>query len=211
MEKCRNGLVIKRKRAAYGYRASADGNALEVSEQEMEVVRGIFCSVAKDTPVRSVCRALERDGVPAPSGISRWNQTTIRNIIGSELYSPHTYQEAAQMVEQAVAARLDKGAVYGLWAWNTRKSTRRKVWDETAGKFKIRYSYSPRPREEWLFVPVPDAGIPEEIVRDARQSLKDNARKPSKAAQRFWELSGGILRCGVCGHTLRPYTTRPPF
>jgi hypothetical protein len=25
-------------------------------------------------------------------------------------------------------------------------------------------------------------------------SLKDNARKPSKAAKRFWELSEGILR-----------------
>jgi hypothetical protein len=41
-------------------------------------------------------------------------------------------------------------------------------------------------------------------VEAARQSLKDNARKPSKAAKRFWELSGGILRCGECGHTLRP-------
>lgn len=73
LEKCRNGLVIKRKRAAYGYRASADGNALEVSESEMEVVRGIFRSVAEGTPVPSVRRALEPDGVPAPSGISRWN------------------------------------------------------------------------------------------------------------------------------------------
>jgi hypothetical protein len=32
-----------------------------------------------------------------------------------------------------------------------------------------------------------------------------HARKPSKAAKRFWELSGGILRCGECGHTLRPH------
>ena len=84
------------------------------------------------------------------------------------------------------------------------KTTRRKVWDEGAGEFKIRYSYTPRPREEWLFVPVPDAGIPLEVVETAKQSLKDNARKPSKAAKRFWELSGGILRCVECGHTMRP-------
>ncbi len=174
----------------------------------MEVVRGIFRSVAEGVAVRSVRRNLERDGVPAPSGIGRWNQTTIRNIIGSGLYSTHAYQEVAQMVEPAVAARLDKGAVYGLWAWNTRKSMRRKVWDEAAGEFKIRYSYSPRPRKEWLFVPVPDAGIPREVVEAARQSLKDNARKPSKAAKRFWDLSGGILRCGECGHTLRQHTSR---
>jgi site-specific DNA recombinase len=204
LEKCRGGLIIKRKRAAYGFRASEDGNALEVSEPEMEVVRRIFRSVAKGVSVRSMRISLERDGIPAPSGIGRWNHTTIRNIIGSELYAPHTYEEVAALVAPGVAARLDKEAVYGLWTWNTRKTTRRKVWDETAGEFKIRYNYAPRPREEWLYVPVPDAGVSREVVEAARQSLKDNARKPSKAAKRFWELSGGILRCGECGHTLRP-------
>jgi hypothetical protein len=192
--------------AAYGYRAGEDGNALEVSEPEMEVVRRIFRSVAEGTAVRSVRRSLERDGIPAPSGIGRWNQTTIRKVIGSELYAPHTYEEVAVLVEPGVAARLDKGAAYGLWTWNTRKTTRRKVWDEAAGEFKIRYHYEPHPREEWLFVPVPDAGVPREVVEAAQESLKDNARKPSKAAKRFWELSQGILRCGESGHTLRPNT-----
>jgi site-specific DNA recombinase len=208
LEKCRSGLVIKRKRAAYGFRSSEGGNALEVSEPEMEVVRRIFRSVAEGTAVRSVRRSLEQDGIPAPSGIGRWNQTTIRNIIGSELYAPHTHEEVAVVVDPSVASRLDREALYGLWAWNTRKTTRRKVWDETAGKFKIRYTYAPRPKEEWLFVPVPDAGVLKTVVEDARQSLKDNARKPSQAAKRFWELSGGILRCGECGHTLRPHTSR---
>jgi site-specific DNA recombinase len=204
LEKCRNGLFIKRKRAAYGYRASDDGNSLEVSEPEMKVVRRIFRAVAEGASVRSVRLSLERDGIPAPSSIGRWNHTTIRNILESELYAPHTCEEVAALVEPGVAARLDRGVVYGLWTWNTRKTTRRKVWDEAAGEFKIRYNYAPRPREEWLFVPVPDAGVPREVVEAARQSLKDNARKPSGAAERFWELSGGILRCGECGHTLRP-------
>src|SRR5215212_7694153 len=68
LEKCRGGLIIKRKRAAYGFRASEDGNALEVSEAEMEMVCRIFRSVAEGTAVRSVRRSLERDGIPAPSG-----------------------------------------------------------------------------------------------------------------------------------------------
>ena len=204
LEKCRSGLIIKRRRGAYGYRASEDGNALEVSEPEMEVVRRIFRSVAEGVSVRSVRVSLERDGILAPSGIGRWNHTTIRNIIRSEIYAPHTYEEVAVLVEPGVAARLDKGASYGLWTWNTRKTTRRKVWDEAASEFKVRYNNTPRPREEWIFVPVPEAGVSREVVEAARQSLKDNARKPSKAAKRFWELSGGILRCDECGHTLRP-------
>ena len=53
-------------------------------------------------------------------------------------------------------------------------------------------------------MPVLNADVPQEVVEAARHSLKDNARKPSKAAKRFWELSEGILRCGECGHTLRP-------
>ena len=54
---------------------------------------------------------------------------------------------------------------------------------------------------------MPDAGVPREVVEAARQSLEDNVRRPSKAAKRFWELSEGILRCGECGHTLRPNTS----
>ena len=133
LEKCRSGFVVKRKRAAYGFRASEDGNALEVSDPEMEVERRIFRSVAEGASVRSVRISLEREGLVAPSGIVRWNHTTIRNILKSDLYAPHTAAEVAEVVEPAVAARLEEGRLYGLWAWNTRKSTRRKKWDESAG------------------------------------------------------------------------------
>jgi site-specific DNA recombinase len=114
LEKCRSGLIIKRKRAAYGYRASEDGNALEVSEPEMEVVRRIFRSAAEGVSVRSVRISLERDGIPAPSGIGRWNHTTIRNIIGSEVYAPHTYEEVAMLVESGVAALGQRGRLRTL-------------------------------------------------------------------------------------------------
>lgn len=83
--------------------------------------------MAEGLSVRSMRISLERDGVPAPSGIGLWNHTTIRNIIGSELYAPHTYKEVAALVTPAVATNLDEGAVYGLWTWNTRKTTRRKI------------------------------------------------------------------------------------
>jgi site-specific DNA recombinase len=59
-----------------------------------------------------------------------------------------------------------------------------------------------RPPEEWIAVPVPDAGLPREVVEAAREILGNNA-KPSAAGERSWELSGGILRCGVCGLHMR--------
>ena len=67
-------------------------------------------------------------------------------------------------MEPRVVARLDKGAVCGLWTWTSRKTTRRKVWDEVACEFKVRYNYAPRLQEEWLFVPVPDASVPRGVV-----------------------------------------------
>src|ERR671917_2801178 len=120
LEKCRSGFVIKRKRAAYGFRQSSDGNAMEVSGPEMMVVRRIIRAVAEGVSVRSMRISLEHEGVTAPSGIVRWNHTTIRNILTNDLYAPHTSAEVAEAVEPAVAARLEEGCLYGLWAWKTR-------------------------------------------------------------------------------------------
>jgi hypothetical protein len=49
-------------------------------------------------------------------------------------------------------------------------------------------------------VPVPNSEVPREWVDAARDAIKDNRRLPS-AKRRFWELAGGLLRCGHCsGH-----------
>jgi site-specific DNA recombinase len=53
-------------------------------------------------------------------------------------------------------------------------------------------------------VPVPDSGVPREWVDAAREAIKDN-RKCFNAGRRFWELSGGILRCGECGWTMQAH------
>src|ERR687894_2372453 len=52
LEKCRSGLIIKRKKGAYGFRQSSDGNAMEVSGPEMMVVRRIIRAVAEGVSVR---------------------------------------------------------------------------------------------------------------------------------------------------------------
>jgi hypothetical protein len=47
-------------------------------------------------------------------------------------------------------------------------------------------------------VAVPDSGVLREVVGAARAYIEDNQR-PSNAGRRFWELSGGMVRCSECG------------
>lgn len=56
-------------------------------------------------------------------------------------------------------------------------------------------------------VPIPDAGIPLEVVETARQRLGENTA-PSSAGDREWELSGGMMRCGECGRQMATHPTR---
>ena len=63
----------------------------------------------------------------------------------------------------------------------------------------------PLPKEEWVAVPMPDAGVPKAWVDAAREALTKNER-PSFSSERFWELSGGIVRCGFCGWAMATTT-----
>ena len=60
-------------------------------------------------------------------------------------------------------------------------------------------------REDWVAVPVPDAGISREWVDAARAAIKDNVRQ-SRVDGRSWELKG-ILFC-PCGCRMAPYNSR---
>jgi len=50
---------------------------------------------------------------------------------------------------------------------------------------------------------VPDAGIPLEVVEAARRTVRDY-KMDSKAARRFWELSGAVARCALCERAMVP-------
>jgi len=126
----------------------------------------------------------------------------------NDLYRPLVVEEVRELVSPEVARTLDPTRVYGLWTWNRR---RRKKWRERGedGEYRDRFSYEARPREEWLLVPVDitDASLSRELVDATRERLGQNGRRPpSTVAQRFWQLSGGIVRCAMCGCALSPHT-----
>lgn len=189
----------------YGYRFDGTGKMLLVHEPEMSVLRRIFREMATGASAGSMVRDLGAEGVPGPSGLSRWNKKTIAHFLASDLYRPHAASEVAEMVAPEVAARLDPERVYGLWHWNRRETTKSKEWDTTKGRYVPRYKSRERPREEWLTVPVDitGAGLSAGTVDRAREAAKDRYRKPSRAAGRFWQLRG-IARCGECGSVLTP-------
>ena len=213
LKKLREGKILANGHADYGFRYNASRDGYIVDEETMPVVRRIFRMVGLEgTSITGVARMLNREGVEPPgkpwNRSGRWVTSTIRNcIIGDDVYKPHTYDEIKELVAPEVAAPLDSNHRYGVWWYNRTKATASQVSLNGANgkEYKRRVKYTPRPQAEWIAVPAPDAGVPREWVDAARAAIKGN-HKHSNAGRRSWELSGGIMRCGECGHAMVTHT-----
>jgi Recombinase zinc beta ribbon domain len=135
-------------------------------------------------------------------------------LVLNPLYKPLTRSEvsASGMVSPEVASALNPEEVYGLWTWNR---NRQRTWRERGedGAGRDRYEKAPRPKEEWLGVPIPisTANLYIGNVEAARERISGNTRRPpSTMAERFWQLSGGIVFCKECGSVLSPKARRRP-
>lgn len=203
LRRVKEGNVIRRSKAPYGFDFSEDGKRLLVSEQEMAVVRRLFHELAAGRTAGAVVRGLGADGVPSPAGGLRWNQRSIALFLKSDLYLPRPAGEVAHLVEPQVAATLDAERVYGLWEFGRRETRRWKERDDITGEYRTRHSDKIRPPEQRLRAPVDlsGSGLDPRTVLMAREMAKDRAREPSNAAGRFWQLTG-IIRCGECGSAM---------
>jgi hypothetical protein len=170
----------------------------------MRVVRRIFREVADGTTLRTIALTLDREGVPTPRGAKFWDRSFFRNCVLDDVYRSHSFEEVAAAVSPQVAAGLDPSKRYGLWWFNRRRMTSTPISGVSGdGRcYGRRYTSYTKPKKEWIAVPVPDSGVPREVVELAREQIKDN-RRPSSAGHRFWALSGGIARCAACKRVLR--------
>jgi site-specific DNA recombinase len=170
-----------------------------VNEEQMTVVRRIFEMVGPEGKTINATRlALSRQGIPTARGARTWSAQATRDCILDDSYKAHDHQEVAELASAEVLRGLDPERRYGVWWFNRRQWTK----DRRTGR-KI---YKWRPRSEWIAVLVPDPGVPREWVDLARRNIQGN-RKTSALGKRFWELSGGIARCDICGHTLTTQMT----
>ena len=172
----------------------------------MRIVERIFMELCACGSVFGVSQALMREGVPAPAGGENWNQNAIRRIVLSDLYCPHSFEEVRAMVSPEVAVRLDPGREYGIWYFNTKRTTYRYVSQvgPNGKEYAEKQRSRPKPKEEWIGVPVPldeTYGVTQATVEGARETMCSRARH-YKESSRIWELAGGVLYCVHCGRRM---------
>ena len=174
---------------SYGYRLDRhplpDGTFTtgdrRIDPEEAEVVRRIFRDFAGGLSPRAISIALNREGLPGPSG-KAWGPSTIygnwrrgTGVLNNELYA-------------------------GRLVWNRQRF----IKDPHTGKRQARIN----PPEDWIAQDVPELRIIDEEVWTAvkarqgavRQAtgLATGNQRPERARRPVY-LFSGLLKCGDCG------------
>jgi site-specific DNA recombinase len=191
-KKVQQGKILASHTADYGFRFNATRDGYEVDEEKMAIVKRIFRWIGiEGWSVRRVRKALDDLGVEPPGShmnkSGRWNEWQMRRMLRNDAYRPHPIEEIEALVTPEVAANLDTEMSYGIWWWGKERHRTRQISEEKpSGKIYKKVTRSvPLPSEEWVAVPVPDAGVPKAWVDAAREALKKNER-PSFSSGRFW-------------------------
>jgi site-specific DNA recombinase len=202
-EKARRGETVGHLCAPLGFRYTDDRKALVVDPERMLTVRRIFEMAAEDRSLLSIKKALERDGVPTARGHRLWGLGTLQHIVENDVYRTRDVEELRPLLSAEAEHKLEPDERYGVW-WYGRKRHHQEYKTELGSDGSKRYHKGRRvedlPREQWVAIPVPDCGIPPHIVDTAR-SARSEYRKPATTGY-FWQLSGGVIRCGGCGHAM---------
>jgi site-specific DNA recombinase len=209
-DKTLRGEVFGGFRARYGLRFVKGRNktgrevsvGYEVDPERMAIVRRVFEAIADGGSLKGLRRELEQEGVPNPSGGPRWSTTTLKGIVQDDVFRPLSVEEITPLLPAQAADGLQPGRVYGIH-WPGR---RRSKFKSTKGKVRTVYM---TPSEEW--VPIPIDLTSSELDRaavDRARALVAQNRASASVGDRFWELSGGILKCGECGRNMIAYRRR---
>ena len=147
-------------RTAYGYRrvprSAATGPAhWEIYEPEAAAVRQIFADRAGGLTVREICRRLNTDRVPSPTGKATWGHSTVCRLLRNQAYVGRVYFNRTETVPDKRPTRRTRQVPRARDEWIPIDCPRI-VTDEifeAAGRVSIDNSkWSPRRAEpgEWL-------------------------------------------------------------
>jgi site-specific DNA recombinase len=200
MHAARTGQVSVLGGAPYGYRyvgkhAGGGQASYEIVAAEARVVQQMFAWVARERlSVRGVCHRLEQQGEPSPTGLPRWNSTTVGNLLRNPAYRG--------------------SAGYGKRRFLPRQPRLRPA----RGQAEVpRHPYSvTRQGAQPLFVSVPALVSAEEFDQVAEQLGENQQRQRARRAGARYLLQG-LLVCACCGFAFcgirrtRPRNQQPPY
>lgn len=199
--KAKDGKIIASTFPDYGFRYNSTRDGYEVVSERIVVVRRILEMVAhRGWGLTRMSKALAAEGTPSPTGKEFWSLPVLKKIIDCDCYRTYPAETLRPMLSNPHL--VESGSRYGIWWFGKARHVSRrirKVGDDGQLTYPNTVTKTPNPRNEWIAVPVPDCGIDPSLV-DAARDVYHSHRKPSRQnAKRFWQLSGGILRCPHCG------------
>jgi len=80
-----DGTVSMPYKQFLGYEKGEDGTPV-INEEEAAIVRLIYKLFLEGKTPAGICRYLEQQGIPTPSGKQKWSQTTVDSILSNEKY-----------------------------------------------------------------------------------------------------------------------------
>jgi site-specific DNA recombinase len=177
------GSVNVLTRAPYGYRyiRKAEGGGVaryEVVLEEARVVRQIFTWVAEERcSLREVCRRLQRQNTPSPSGRQRWDAGTLAGMLRNPTYTGTARYGKSQVGPRRPRSHPPKNGVE-----HPRQPY--SVYDSADGGIPI---------------PVP-ALVDEAVFAAVAEQLTENRRRARQQRSQAHYLLQGLLVCPDCGY-----------
>ena len=175
IRKAREGKIVGGGHPNYGFAFNERRDGYVIDGSTITVVREIFESLAAGETPYSIVERLEAKGIPSPAGRKEWNVIVLRRIAFNDVYKPHTTAELEPLLSSEVHARLGPEECYGVWWFNRRRKTIKPVVELVSGDRRYRKRTTERIRgsEEWIAVPVPDAGVKRKHIEAARVRLRE--------------------------------------
>ena len=150
------------------------------SLEKVELVRRIFREYLSGESLRSLARKLTSEGVPSPSdrGDSAWNPTSVRNILGNQLYT-------------------------GLYVWNRVSNSRyTQILNGRPEPANRNEGVRSNDDDQWIVTPNNHPAIIDEQTFERVQRRMQERKRKTSPNQTSKFLLTGILRCGHCGSVM---------
>ncbi len=184
--KAKKGKVCVLSGAPYGYvyirGNDYDEARYEIHIEEAKIVNRIFGMYTGEMQsLGAIAKILNAGQIPTKRGSTKWERSVIWAILKNPAYMGRA---AYRKTECVFSQRPTKLAI-----------------DRGGYPKHVKSSSRDRPKEEWIFIPVP-AIINEETYELAQERLQENKRLSPRNNKRYEYLLSGIVRCAICGYSI---------